>query len=77
MLLNTLLTKYGWLITNIPKILHSDTHWKSYLDNLWEYAILNPKMNISGIKHSRDMMVDEFDNYDPDSDELNCLCKIH
>ena len=77
MLLNTLLTKYGWLITNVPQILHSDPLWKSWFDNLSEYDILNLKMNISGIKYSRDTIVDEYDNYDPNSDEFECLCKIH
>ena len=65
MLLNTLLTNYGWLITNVPHILHSDPLWKSWFDNLTEHDILSLKMNISGIKYSRDAIVDEFDNYDP------------
>ena len=77
MFLNILLTKYGWLITNVPKILHSDPLWKFWLDNLSEHAIFNMKMNVSGIKNSRDFVIDEFDNYDPDSDEFECLCKIH
>ena len=77
MLLNTLLTKYGWIITNVPQILHSDPFWKSWLNNLSENDILNLKMNISGMKYSRDAIVDEFDNYDLDSDEFDCFCKIH
>ena len=32
---------------------------------------------MSGIKHSRDMIIDEYDNYDPCSEEFDCLCKIH
>ena len=51
--------------------------WKSWFDNLSEYDILNLKMNISGIKYSRDAIVDEFDNYDPKSEEFECLFEIH
>ena len=77
MLLNVLLTRYAWLITNVPEILHSCYSWEFSLDNLSEYDILNRKMNVSGIKHSRDMIIDEYDNYDPRSKEFDCLCKIH
>ena len=73
MFLNILLTKYGWLITNVPKILHIDPLWKFWLDNLSEHTIFNMKMNVSGIKNSRDFVIDEFDNYDPVSDEFECL----
>ena len=34
-------------------------------------------MNISDIKHSRDMIIDEYGNHDPYSEEFECLCKIH
>ena len=77
MLLNVLLTRYAWLITDVPEILHSCYSWEFWLDNLSEYDILNLKMNVSGIKHSRDMIIDEYDNYDPCSKEFDCLCKIH
>ena len=77
MLLNFLLTKYAWLITKVPQILHSPPLWKSWFDDLSEYDILNLKMNISDIKHSRDMIIDEYGNYDPYSEEFECLCKIH
>ena len=77
MLLNVLLAKYGWVITNVPQILHSRPLWKSWFNNLSEYDISNLRMNVSGIKHSRGMLVDEYDSYDPRSEEFECLCKIH
>ena len=76
MLLNVLVTKYAWLITNVPQILHSHPLWKSWFDDLSKNDTLNLKMKISGIKHSRDMIIDEYGNYDPYSEEFECLCKI-
>ena len=77
MLLDTLQTRYGRMITNVPQILHSHPLWKYWFAKLSEYDILNLKMNVSGIKHFRDMIIDEYDNYDPYSEEFECLCKIH
>ena len=35
------------------------------------------RMNITGIRHSRHMIEDEFDNYEPESEEFDCLNKIY
>ena len=75
MLLNILVIKYRWLITNVSEILHSRYSWKSWLDGLSAYDILNLRMNISGIRHYKHLIEDGFDNHDPE--EFDCLCEIH
>ena len=34
-------------------------------------------MNITGIRHFKHMIGDEFDNYEPESEEFDCLIEIH
>ena len=77
MLLNTLLTKYGWLITSVPQILHSHPLWKSWFNELSGDNFLNLKNNRGVILHHANMIVDEFDNHDPETEEFECLCEIH
>ena len=77
MLLSTIVTKYGWLITNVPQILHPHYLWKSWFDGQTSLNVMNLRMNITGIRHSRHMIEEEFDNYAPESEEFECLCEIH
>ena len=77
MLLDILLTKYSWLITNVPEILHSHYDFNRWLNNLTSYDLANFRMNISGIKQSKYVIEDEFDNYDPWTEEFECLIGIH
>ena len=77
MLLDILLTKHRWLITNIPQVLHSHYRWKLWFDGLSCIDIANFRMNITGIEHSKYMIEVEFDNYDPWSEEFDCLIDIH
>ena len=53
MLLSTLLTKYGWLITNVPEILHSRHNWKFWFEGLSPLDVMNLKINVSGFRHHR------------------------
>ena len=76
MLLNALVTKYAWLITNVPQILYSRYRWKSWLDDLSAYDILNLRMNISGIRHYKHLIEDEFDNHDPEPEVLTVFVKF-
>ena len=77
MLLDILLTKCRWLITNVPQILHSHYRWKLWFDGLSSLDIVNFRMNITGIEQSLSMIEDEFDNYNPWSEEFECLLDIH
>ena len=77
MLLNVLLTRYAWLITNVPQILHSHYRWKTWFEGLTPLNVMDLRMNITEIRHSRYMIEDEFDNYAPESEEFECLCEIH
>ena len=77
MLLDILFTKYGWLITSVPQILHSPFRWKLWFDGLSSLDITNFRMNVTGIEQSKYMIEDEFDNYDPWSEEHECLIDIH
>ena len=77
MLLNVLLTKYGWLITRVSEILHSYHRWKSWLEGLAPLDIMDLRKNISGIRHYRYLIEDEFDNHNPGTEEFDCLCEIH
>ena len=78
MLLNTLLTKYRWLIANVPETLHHNRYrWESCLRGLSPLDIANLRMNISAIIHHRHLIEDEFDNHDPETEEFDCLCEIH
>ena len=77
MFLDILLTKYRWLITNVPQVLHSHYNWKLWFDGLTSINIADLRMNISGIMHSRYMIEDEFDNHEPGSEEFDCLIDIH
>ena len=52
-LLTTLLTKYGWLVTSVPQILHSYPLWKSWFNELSGYDFLYLKDNKSVIKYYR------------------------
>ena len=76
MLLNKI--RYNWLLTNVPHILFSSQYdWGRYLNTLTQYERMNFRMNISGIEQSRDMIEDDFDNYQPCSDEFEHLLVIH
>ena len=78
MLLSTLETKYRWLITNVPEILHHNRYrWESWFRGLSPLDIANLRMNISGIIHHRHLMEDEFDNHNPETEEFDCLIEIH
>ena len=77
MLLNVLLTRYAWLITNVPQILHSHYRWKTWFEGLTPLNVMDLRMNITEIRHSRYMIEDEFDNYAPESEEFQGLCEIH
>ena len=70
--------RYNWLLTNVPHILFSSEYdWQRYLKTLTQYERMNFRMNISGIEESRDMIVDDFDNYQPCSDKFEHLLVIH
>ena len=77
MLLDILLTKYRWLITNVPQILHSHYRWKLWFDGLSSYDLINFRMNATGIEQSKYMIEDGFDNYNPWSEGFECLLDIH
>ena len=77
MFLNILLTKYRWLITNVPQILHSHHRWKLWFDGLTPINIMDLRINITGIERSRYMIEDEFGNYEPGSEEFEGLIDIH
>ena len=77
MLLDILLTKYRWLRTNVPQILHSHYDFNRWLNNLTSYDLANFRMNVSGIEESKFMIEDEFDNYAPWTEEFECLIDIH
>ena len=77
MLLSTLLTKYGWLIANVPEILHSCYRWKSWLEGLSPLDVMNLKMNVSGFRHHRRLIEGEFDSHEPEIEEFDCLVEIH
>ena len=32
---NTLLPKYGWLVTNVPQVLHCERMWKDWFNNFF------------------------------------------
>ena len=70
--------KYNWLITNVPHISFSSQYdWVRYLNTLTQYERMNFRMNISGIEQSKYMIEDDFDNYQPWSDEFEHLLVIH
>ena len=70
--------RYAWLLTNVPHILFSSEYdWQRWLKTLTQYERMNFRMNISGIEESRDMIVDDFDNYAPETDEFEDLLVIH
>ena len=70
--------RYNWLLTNVPHISFlSEYDWQRYLKTLTQYECMNFRMNISGIEESRDMIVDDFDNFQPCSDEFEHLLVIH
>ena len=70
--------RYNWLLTNVPHILFSSQYDSGrYLNTLTQYERMNFRMNISGIEQSRDMIEDDFDNYQPCSDEFEHLLVIH
>ena len=75
--LDELLTKYNWLITNVPQVLHSPYDFDCWLNGLSSYDLMNFRMNISGIEQSKSMIEDEFDNYQPWTEEFECLLDIH
>ena len=77
MLLNVLLTKYRWLITNVPEVLHSHHDFERWLNNLTPYDLANFRMNVSGIEQSKAMVEDELDNYSPWTEEFECLLDLH
>ena len=70
--------RYNWLLTNIPHISFSSQYdWQRYLKTLTQYERMNFRMNISGIEESRDMIVDDFDNHTPETEEFEHLLVIH
>ena len=70
--------RYNWLLTNVPHISFSSQYdWQRYLNTLTQYERMNFRMNISGIEQSRDMIEDDFDNFQPCSDEFEYLLVIH
>ena len=76
MLLSTLVTKYRWLITNVPETLHHNRYrWESWLRGLSPHDIANLTINIGGIIHHRHLIEDECDN--PETEEFDCLIEIH
>ena len=77
MLLSTLLTKYGWLITNVPEILHSRHNWKFWLEGLSPLDVMNLKMNVSGFRHHRRLIEGEFDRHEHETEGFDCLVEIH
>lgn len=77
MLLDILLTRHRWLITNVPQVLHFQHSWELWFNGLSSLDIVNLRMNITGIEYSKYMIEDEIDNYDPESEEFDCLIDIH
>ena len=70
--------RYNWLLTNVPHISFSSEYdWGCYLNTLTQYECMNYRMNIRGIERSKDMIEDDFDNYQPCSDEFEHLLVIH
>ena len=70
--------RYNCLLTNVPHISFSSQYdWQRYLNTLTQYERMNFRMNISGIEQSRDMIEDDFDNFQPCSDEFEYLLVIH
>ena len=70
--------RYSWLLTNVPHISFlSEYDWQRWLRTLTQYERMNFRMNISGIEESRDMIADDFDNYQPCSDEFEDLLVLH
>ena len=70
--------RYNWLITNVPHISFSSEYdWYRWLKTLTQYERMNFRMNISGIEQSKDMIEDDFDNFQPCSDEFEHLLVIH
>ena len=68
--------KYNWLLTNVPHISFSSEYdRRRYLNTLTQYE--RRSMNVSGIEQSKDMIEDDFDNYQPCSDEFEHLLVIH
>ena len=49
----------------------------AWFNELSGYDFLYLKDNKSVIKYYWDMIVDEFDNHDPETKEYECLCEIH
>ena len=65
-------------MTNVPHISFSSEYdWYRWLKTLTPYECMNFRMNISGIEQSRDMVEDDFDNYQSCSDEFKHLLVIH
>ena len=77
MLLDVLLTKYNWLITNVPEVLLSNYDFDRWVSNLTPYELANFRMNVSGIEQSKSMVEDEIDNYAPETEEFERLIGLH
>ena len=50
---------------------------EAWFEGLTPLSVMDLRMNITGIRHSRHMIEDEFDNYEPESEEFDCLIEIH
>ena len=59
------------------RITYSKRNETLWLDGLTLPNVANLRMNITGIRHSRHMIEEEFDNYEPESEEFDCICEIH
>ena len=68
----TLTIRYGWLNANVPQIFGDG--WRSWLDNLSEYEILNLRMNRSGLEYYKRIIVDRLVR--KRSNEFTNLCLI-
>ena len=73
-----ILTKYRWLVTNVPETLYRNCYrWESWLRDLTFLDISNLRMNITGLKHYRYLIEDKFDNYEPRSEGFEFLIDVH
>ena len=59
------------------RITYSKRNETLWFDGLTPLNVANLRMNITGIRQSRHMIEEEFDNYEPESEEFYCICEIH
>lgn len=74
--LDYLTLEHGWLLTNIPQVLHGEEMLESRYQGLSELDILDLKMNVSGISLSYEKVLDGMDDYGYGSEEITCLSII-